>query len=504
MKTAVVYARYSSERQTEQSIEGQLRVCTEYAKSNDIVIVDTYIDRAMTGTNDNRTDFQRMLKDASKQAWDYILVYKLDRFSRNKYEMAMHKKTLRDNGIKLLSAMENIPDTPEGIILESLLEGMAEYYSAELSQKVKRGKRECRLKGNFVGGVIPFGYKVVDKKAVINDDEASIVRRIFEEYAIDKFVKDIISDLKNDGITFRGKPFARSSVYKILKNPIYDGKYYHDGELFTNIYPRIVSERIFEIVHNKMEENRYGKHDSDAVYLLKNKMKCGYCNKTITSESGTSQNGTINRYYKCYGRKNQKSGCMQKPLRKDVLENLVVDATLKVFENTANLSVLADKIIELHEKRTKDTSVLNMLIKEKEQLAKSIDNILDAIAEGYRTSKTKEKLEELEARLDIVEGKILTEKAKERTSLTKQDIVKFISKCIKKEPQQMIKLLVKEIVLYNDRIDIHYNYIDKIRPDDYVHQAFSFYSTEVVIDTKEDCACRKEQDYIKMLLTLCI
>ena len=132
MKTAVIYARYSSERQTEQSIEGQLRVCTEYAKSNDIVIVDTYIDRAMTGTNDNRTDFQRMLKDASKQAWDYILVYKLDRFSRNKYEMAMHKKTLRDNGIKLLSAMENIPDTPEGIILESLLEGMAEYYSADV------------------------------------------------------------------------------------------------------------------------------------------------------------------------------------------------------------------------------------------------------------------------------------------------------------------------------------------------------------------------------------
>ena len=132
MKTAVVYARYSSERQTEQSIEGQLRVCTDYAKRNNIVIVDTYIDRAMSGTNDNRTDFQRLLKDCSKRAWDYVLVYKLDRFSRNKYEMAMHKKTLRDNGIKLVSAMENIPDTPEGIILESLLEGMAEYYSADV------------------------------------------------------------------------------------------------------------------------------------------------------------------------------------------------------------------------------------------------------------------------------------------------------------------------------------------------------------------------------------
>lgn len=123
MKTAVVYARYSSDNQTEQSIEGQLRVCREYAQRNNIVILDTYIDRAMTGTNDNRPDFQRMLRDSAAQRWDYVLVYKLDRFSRNKYETAIHKKTLHDNGVKVLSAMENIPDTPEGIILESLLEG---------------------------------------------------------------------------------------------------------------------------------------------------------------------------------------------------------------------------------------------------------------------------------------------------------------------------------------------------------------------------------------------
>ena len=131
MKTAAVYARYSSDNQTEQSIEGQLRVCEEYAQRNDIVIVDTYIDRAMTGTNDNRPDFRRMIKDSVKKSWDFILVYKLDRFSRNKYETAIHKKTLKDNGVKVLSAMENIPDTPEGIILESLLEGMNQYFSLE-------------------------------------------------------------------------------------------------------------------------------------------------------------------------------------------------------------------------------------------------------------------------------------------------------------------------------------------------------------------------------------
>ena len=149
MKTAVIYARYSSDKQTEQSIEGQVRVCNEYARKHDIVIVDQYVDRAMTGTNDRREEFQRMIKDSAKAKWDYVLVYKLDRFSRDKYESAIHRRTLRNNGVKLVSAMENIPDSPEGIILESLLEGMNQYFSAELSQKVKRGMRESREKGNY-------------------------------------------------------------------------------------------------------------------------------------------------------------------------------------------------------------------------------------------------------------------------------------------------------------------------------------------------------------------
>ena len=123
MKTAVIYARYSSDSQTEQSIEGQLRVCEDYAKSHDIVVVNTYIDRAMTGTNDNRPAFQRMLKDSNRKEWDFILVYKFDRFSRNKYETAIPKKELKDNGVKVVSATEFVPDTPEGIIFESMLEG---------------------------------------------------------------------------------------------------------------------------------------------------------------------------------------------------------------------------------------------------------------------------------------------------------------------------------------------------------------------------------------------
>ncbi len=175
MKTAVIYARYSSDNQTEQSIEGQLRVCEEYAQKNNILILGTYIDRAMTGTNDNRPDFQKMIKDSNRREWELVLVYKLDRFSRNKYEMAVHKKTLKDNGVRVISATEYIPDSPEAIILESMLEGYAEYYSAELSQKVKRGMKETRLKGNFTGGTIIYGYKVENHKVTIDEEKAEVV-----------------------------------------------------------------------------------------------------------------------------------------------------------------------------------------------------------------------------------------------------------------------------------------------------------------------------------------
>lgn len=248
MKTAVIYARYSSDSQTEQSIEGQLRVCEEYAAKNDIVVLDTYIDRAMTGTNDNRPDFQRMIRDSAKKTFGYVLVYKFDRFSRNKYETAIHKKALKDNGVRVISATEYIPDSPEAIILESMLEGYAEYYSAELSQKVKRGMNESRRKGNFTGGVVIYGYKVENKKLVVEEDKAEIVRYIFSQYSAGVYVKDIIVALNERGITNRGKPFAKNTVYNILRNEKYAGIYRHGDEIFENIYPAIVDKKTYEKV----------------------------------------------------------------------------------------------------------------------------------------------------------------------------------------------------------------------------------------------------------------
>ena len=457
MKTAVIYARYSSDNQTEQSIEGQLHVCQDYAKRNDITIVDTYIDRAMTGTNDKRTDFQRMLKDSAKKAWDYVIVYKLDRFSRNKYEMAMHKKTLKDNGVKLLSAMENIPDTPEGIILESLLEGMAEYYSAELSQKVKRGMNETRHKGNFTGGTILYGYKVENKKVVINEEEAQVVKNLYLDFASGKLVTDILNELREKGVLYRGKNFGRNTLYNFLRSEKYNGKYTFNGEVFTNIYPKIIPDELFETVRNKIENNKYGKHKPDIVYLLKNKLKCGYCGHIVNSDAGTSKSGKIKRYYKCTGKRTNKN-CPLRPVRKEMIEDIVVKTILTTLGSNELIKDIADKVIKINEERIENDSTLALLYKEKQKVDTSISNVLSAIDKGIITASTKEHLEELEIKKKEIAEQIALENTKERMKLTREDVFKYMKTAITKSPKQMIDLLVKEIKLYNDKVEIFFKY----------------------------------------------
>ena len=117
---AVIYAKYSSDRQTEQSIEGQFRVCHEFAEKNDIVIIDEYIDRALSGTTDKRPAFQKMISDSSSQHFEYVIVYKLDRFARNRFDSAIYKSKLKQNGVRVLSAMEGITDTPEALLWKVL------------------------------------------------------------------------------------------------------------------------------------------------------------------------------------------------------------------------------------------------------------------------------------------------------------------------------------------------------------------------------------------------
>ena len=194
---AVIYARYSSDNQREESIEGQLRECKEYAEKNGITILCSYIDRALSAKTDNRPEFQNMVQDSAKGLFDTVLVWKLDRFARNRYDSAHYKAVLRRNGVKVVSATENISDGPEDIILESMLEGMAEYYSADLAQKINRGLTENALKGKNNGGGIPLGYQLTDDQHLrIDPLTAPIVREIYQRYAEGETVRSIITSVK--------------------------------------------------------------------------------------------------------------------------------------------------------------------------------------------------------------------------------------------------------------------------------------------------------------------
>ena len=193
---AVIYARYSSDNQREASIEGQLRECMEFATYNDIQVIDNYIDRAMSAKTDNRPEFQRMIKDSYRHAFDCIIVWKLDRFARNRYDSAHYKTILKKNGVKVISAKETIAEGSEGILLESVLEGMAEFYSAELAEKVTRGLKENALKGLYNGGSVPFGYVISsERKLAIDPLTAPIVADIFKMSYDGKTVKQIYNEL---------------------------------------------------------------------------------------------------------------------------------------------------------------------------------------------------------------------------------------------------------------------------------------------------------------------
>ncbi len=459
MKTAVIYARFSSDRQTEQSIEGQVRVCNDYAERNDILIVNQYIDRATTGTNDNRDAFQQMLKDSDKKAWDYVLVYKLDRFSRNKFEMAMHRKHLKDNGIKILSAMENIPDSPEGILLESLLEGMNQYYSEELAQKTRRGQRETRLKGLHCAGKLNYGYYTEKKKVHIHEEEGPIVKEIFERYAAGERGNEIAISFAERGILYRGKPFSAANIYVILHGEKYTGKYELHGEVYDNIYPRIIEPELYEKCKQKIDANRYGNHIPDYSYLLRHRVYCGKCGTRMTSYSGTSKSGRVNKYYKCWNAVSKKN-CDAKFIKKDYLDTVVIK-TLQDTLTGKNLTVIVDEIYKQHNAKLMSENTVKLLEKELTQINKSISNIMRAIEQGIITDTTKERLQELEKSRQELQEKLIFERLQEQTVLDKETIATYLQDGIKQEPEMMIELLVEKVFVHSDHIEIILHYVDE-------------------------------------------
>ena len=303
---AVIYARYSSENQTENSIGGQLRECMEYAEKHNFAVVGAYIDRALSAKIDDRPEFQRMIADSAKKQFDVVLVWKLDGFARNRLDSATYRAILKRNDVNVVSAKENISEGLEGIILEAMLEGMAEYYSAELSQKVKRVQKENALKCKAVGST-PFGHrKNADKMFEIDPLTAPIVLEMFTMYADGKTVKEISAAMNSRAVfaNIKYKYTNKSSLHNLLKNRRYIGEYRYGDVVTPGGMPAIVPVEIFEKVQERMERNRHkpSAKKADEEYILTTKLFCEKCGTMMVGVGGTSKTGKVHYYYKCGNR----------------------------------------------------------------------------------------------------------------------------------------------------------------------------------------------------------
>ena len=262
----VIYARYSSSAQTEQSIEGQLKECYAYAERNGYAVIGEYIDRAISGgAAENRPEFMRMIEDSATQRFQAILVYQLDRFARSRYDSAMYKSRLKKNGVRVISARESISEDASGVLTEAILEGMAEYFSRELSQKIRRGLEISANKCLYTGNGAALGYKITDRKFAIDEDTAPIVRQIFAMFLAGNRMADIMHSLNARGIkTSKGNPYNKNSIKRILTNRRYLGYYIHGEVEIPGGVPRIIDDDTFEKAQVLL--SKLHKKDAEQLY----------------------------------------------------------------------------------------------------------------------------------------------------------------------------------------------------------------------------------------------
>ena len=461
---AVIYARYSSDSQREESIEGQLRECTAFAEKNGITVLRHYIDRAYSAKTDNRPEFQNMIKDSGKRLFDIVIVWKLDRFARNRYDSARYKATLKKNGVKVVSATEIISEGAEGIILESVLEGYAEYYSADLSEKVIRGMTDNALKCKFNGGMMPIGY-VIDAEQHFQIDPltAPFVLEAFKRYDGGETISSIMNWLNEQGLTnTRGRKMTFNSVGHILHNRRYIGEFRYRDVIVPDGIPAIVPQDLFDRVQEKLAKNKKApaRHKAEDDYLLTTKLFCGYCGAYLCGESGTSRTGKVHHYYKCVSVKKKRTECHKKPVRKEWIEDLVVGETMKMVMDDKAIEAIVSMLMDLQERDNVNVPLYEQQLREAET---AINNLLNAIQQGILTRSTKARLEELENRRDELENRLACEKlAKPKVSAEFMTfwLHRFRKLDVRQQSHRkmLIDTFINAIFLYDDKMVITFNY----------------------------------------------
>lgn len=464
---AVIYARYSSDKQTEQSIEGQLRHCSEYAKRCGYTLVGSYIDRAASGTTDRREKFQQMIEDSRKGQFQYIIVWKLDRFARNRYDSALYKNKLKKNGVRVVSATEALGEGDESIILEAMLEAMAEVYSRQISHNTARGMRESALKGQTTGGNIPIGYKIENKFLVVDELRAEIVRFIFREYANGKSQTEICKECQNRRyVTKNGKEFYTNALPAILRNRMYIGDYSFKGEIERSC-PSIIDIETFDKCQERLDKNkriRGQKKGEDVNFLLTGKLFCGLCGTTMVGDSGTSRNGNRHYYYTCRSRKSRK-GCKKKSEKKDFLEWYVVEQTVNYALTDERRRYIAEKVVERYQSEF-SLDAIKKLERKLVSIDIEINNCAEALIKSRSTAVTEkinEKAEQLEVQKEDIQIELSKLQITRDIQFTVEDVEKWLENFCKGDlfdiefRRRIIDVFINSIFLYDDKLVIYYN-----------------------------------------------
>lgn len=459
MKNAVIYARYSSDRQNEMSIEGQIEECRRYAEEHDLIVIQEYVDRAQSATTDKRPNFLCMIDDSRDRNFEIILVYQLDRFSRNKNDTGYYKKILGDNGVKVVSAKEQIADDSSGVITEGLLEIFADYFVKQLAEKVTRGMYQRAEQCKFNGGTKTFGYAVDENGYYVLDEiTAPVVKEMFERTAAGETAKSIGDDLTERGFrTVKGNPFTKNSLQHILRNEKYKGIYIFGSTRIPGGIPRIISDELFDDVQEVLNQKPHGHRPAIEDYILTGKLYCGLCKSQMMGTSGTSRNGNTYRYYTC---KRSNGICRKKNVTKEFIESRVLDACRKALTN--EMIEEAVKTVAEYNKRDQESPEIIRLKDEIKSVENKIDKLLTEIEEGLASTRVKSRLAQREEELNYLQHCLKKEMAKQRI-IDPGMVRDFLRKLRRGKydtlqyQKMLIRIFVDKIYLYEDHFTMFLN-----------------------------------------------
>ena len=471
-ETAVAYYRYSpGGRQGEQSIEGQASEAHRWATDHNVQIVREYADRRISGRTDDRAEFQQMLKDLEKIRPTYLILWKLDRFGRNREEIAFNKHKCKKAGVKLVYVAEAIPDSPEGVILESVMEGMAEYYSLQLASNIRRGQRIAASKCLALGGKGIIGYRTgADKRYEIDPDAAPMVKEIFRRYTAGESQSQIVRWLNESGRrTSHDAPFTVNSLRTLLKNEKYTGIYIWKDEIrIEGGMPAIIDHETWEKAQRRMVTNKAApaRRDVKVDFMLTGKLFCGHCGGPMSGISGTSRTGNSHYYYTCSLRhkKSGGNGCKKKNVRKEWIEGIVLKHIRYLLEKDDLLKAIADKCWAVYSAERDDTSYVDSLHSELKQVQTALSNLLKAVEMGIFNQTTAARMSELEAQRKQLEDEIKLSKVDNSLKLTRDHILFFLLKFREldlndpESRQKLIDTFVNSIFVYDDKIVLTFNY----------------------------------------------